>query len=90
MGFEPTTSSMPSRRAPNCATAPPPVTLVLVYHTLAALRPRALFPRAIFPQNRFLEYFASKFLAKLLRLLLGRAKSFAQVMPSPREANRKI
>ncbi len=23
MGFEPTTSSMPSRRAPNCATAPP-------------------------------------------------------------------
>jgi hypothetical protein len=22
MGFEPTTSSMPSRRAPNCATAP--------------------------------------------------------------------
>src|SRR5271165_48754 len=24
MGFEPTTSSMPSRRAPNCATAPPP------------------------------------------------------------------
>src|SRR6202021_1918233 len=25
MGFEPTTSSMPSRRAPNCATAPPGV-----------------------------------------------------------------
>jgi hypothetical protein len=25
MGFEPTTSSMPSRRAPNCATAPPEV-----------------------------------------------------------------
>ena len=24
MGFEPTTSSMPSRRASNCATAPPP------------------------------------------------------------------
>jgi hypothetical protein len=23
MGFEPTASSMPSRRAPNCATAPP-------------------------------------------------------------------
>jgi hypothetical protein len=23
MGFEPTTSSMPSRRAPSCATAPP-------------------------------------------------------------------
>src|SRR5437667_3534250 len=23
MGFEPTTSSMPSRRAPDCATAPP-------------------------------------------------------------------
>src|SRR6266481_4084902 len=23
MGFEPTTSSMPSRRSPNCATAPP-------------------------------------------------------------------
>src|SRR5260370_20105754 len=23
MGFEPTTSSMPSRRPPNCATAPP-------------------------------------------------------------------
>jgi hypothetical protein len=31
MGFEPTTSSMPSRRAPNCATAPPPK-LFSVYH----------------------------------------------------------
>jgi hypothetical protein len=32
MGFEPTTSSMPSRRAPNCATAPPGNTSK-VYHT---------------------------------------------------------
>ncbi len=31
MGFEPTTSSMPSRRAPNCATAPPEE-LLEVYH----------------------------------------------------------
>ena len=29
MGFEPTTSSMPSRRAPNCATAPPGVGMIL-------------------------------------------------------------
>src|SRR5215472_19137611 len=29
MGFEPTTSSMPSRRAPNCATAPPKESLSL-------------------------------------------------------------
>src|ERR1700720_742725 len=27
MGFEPTTSSMPSRRAPSCATAPPKLLL---------------------------------------------------------------
>src|SRR6266446_4396542 len=30
MGFEPTTSSMPSRRAPNCATAPPSCSAVNV------------------------------------------------------------
>jgi hypothetical protein len=30
MGFEPTTSSMPSRRAPNCATAPPSCSVVNV------------------------------------------------------------
>src|SRR5215471_5809295 len=32
MGFEPTTSSMPSRRAPNCATAPPKECLSLSQH----------------------------------------------------------
>src|SRR5260221_10393063 len=32
MGFEPTTSSMPSRRAPNCATAPPKETTILILH----------------------------------------------------------
>jgi hypothetical protein len=32
MGFEPTTSSMPSRRAPNCATAPP-ITRFFFYST---------------------------------------------------------
>src|SRR5580698_2751148 len=48
MGFEPTTSSMPSRRAPNCATAPLEETLFChsstskndapaVYHTLSTL-----------------------------------------------------
>ncbi len=37
MGFEPTTSSMPSRRAPNCATAPPEE-LQKVYHRLARSR----------------------------------------------------
>jgi hypothetical protein len=31
MGFEPTTSSMPSRRAPNCATAPPTTEVVLSF-----------------------------------------------------------
>src|SRR5271155_1430517 len=30
MGFEPTTSSMPSRRAPNCATAPPGRTFLML------------------------------------------------------------
>jgi hypothetical protein len=30
MGFEPTTSSMPSRRAPNCATAPPEKLLIVM------------------------------------------------------------
>ncbi len=30
MGFEPTTSSMPSRRAPNCATAPPVILQKLI------------------------------------------------------------
>jgi hypothetical protein len=30
MGFEPTTSSMPSRRAPNCATAPPEQLLTML------------------------------------------------------------
>ena len=34
MGFEPTTSSMPSRRAPNCATAPPPRNAVLAFIAL--------------------------------------------------------
>ena len=34
MGFEPTTSSMPSRRAPNCATAPPFEELRYFYITL--------------------------------------------------------
>jgi hypothetical protein len=33
MGFEPTTSSMPSRRAPNCATAPPGKLLERFYLT---------------------------------------------------------
>jgi hypothetical protein len=32
MGFEPTTSSMPSRRAPNCATAPPKETTIVILH----------------------------------------------------------
>ncbi len=36
MGFEPTTSSMPSRRAPNCATAPPKVAMLKNCSTLAA------------------------------------------------------
>ncbi len=36
MGFEPTTSSMPSRRAPNCATAPLEE-LPKVYHNLSAV-----------------------------------------------------
>jgi hypothetical protein len=31
MGFEPTTSSMPSRRAPNCATAPPEYANILAH-----------------------------------------------------------
>ena len=35
MGFEPTTSSMPSRRAPSCATAPPKE-LHKVYHKICA------------------------------------------------------
>ena len=30
-GFEPSTSSMPSRRAPNCATAPPEPKAALVF-----------------------------------------------------------
>ena len=34
MGFEPTTSSMPSRRAPSCATAPPKVHFKF-YHKMA-------------------------------------------------------
>jgi hypothetical protein len=31
-GFEPVTSSMPSRRAPNCATAPPSYRECLTYN----------------------------------------------------------
>src|SRR5258705_6395205 len=31
MGFEPTTSSMPSRRAPSCATAPPKYANILAH-----------------------------------------------------------
>jgi hypothetical protein len=45
MGFEPTTSSMPSRRAPNCATAPPEHFLMLAQARNERLR-RALSKRA--------------------------------------------
>ena len=39
MGFEPTTSSMPSRRAPNCATAPLSNRFFSLPHTLRDFRP---------------------------------------------------
>ena len=32
-GFEPSTSSMPWRRAPNCATGPRSIVFLLTYHT---------------------------------------------------------
>ena len=38
MGFEPTTSSMPSRRAPNCATAPPATTELLNIYSIRERR----------------------------------------------------
>jgi hypothetical protein len=38
MGFEPTTSSMPSRRAPNCATAPPRIAIFSLPYTLGHFR----------------------------------------------------
>src|SRR5215469_15835818 len=52
MGFEPTTSSMPSRRAPNCATAPPEVTIYA--STFGKVRLRAVSwdkPSGIFAQT---------------------------------------
>src|SRR5260370_746865 len=52
MGFEPTTSSMPSRRAPNCATAPPGETTEPFYITRKAASMRS----SLSEHNVRLEY----------------------------------
>src|SRR5438132_3968674 len=52
MGFEPTTSSMPSRRAPNCATAPPGRNFfnTIIGRLRASIRSPQAFPHP-YPRN---------------------------------------
>ena len=53
MGFEPTVSSMPSRRAPNCATAPPRAITGSGFYTTWNTQRQTKLPRIA--QNRRLR-----------------------------------
>jgi hypothetical protein len=76
MGFEPTTSSMPSRRAPNCATAPPSF-----HASLILPQPFPSDPYPIFSLSRLLSSILS--IENFLQFAQFPLRSFAQLLSFP-------